>query len=83
MTLNELITYIDEGREIEFCLEKTEFFLAPVYSGEIFTGKYCIYNNTSRECAITGDITEIISFEFEGEVSFKNNMDKFEFKFIL
>ena len=83
MTLDELIAYINDGREIEFKLENEEFFVAPVYKGEVFTGKYSIYNNISDKYVVIGDIMQIISFEFEGSFSFKNDIEKFEFKFIL
>ncbi len=83
MTLQNLISYLNEGREIEFSLDKNMFFLAPLYSDEGVLQSYYIYCENTKKDIIVGTLEEILSYEFIPQVSLKSSIDLFSFDFIL
>lgn len=83
MSLFELCEYIENGREIEFDYNNEQYFLAPLYLNDIFMGKYYIYSLKNKKNIFVGNLNEIITFNFDKNISLKTNIDLFVFKYIL
>jgi hypothetical protein len=77
MTLETLIEYIKQGREIEFRLGKRNYFHS--FDGE----KYTLYDELSKEFVFEGDLKDELKFEFQENISFGKSINLFRFDYIL
>ena len=88
MTLDTFITYLNQGREIEFRLDEHEYFLQPDYescklSNEI---KYVLYdcaNPSMLSTCCCGTIQDILHYNFGKEISLQNNFQHFKWDYVL
>ncbi len=83
MTLSELINYLEQGREIEFNLYDSEYFMSILYLDNLTDEKYYIWDNTQKYDIIIGSMNDILSYKFNGNISLKENIEKFSFRYIL
>lgn len=83
MTLLELVNYFQQGREIEFSILEHSFFITPVcFEGQSIE-KYRIYDNQKLCYIFEGSANEILEFQFFSNSSFKTDLSKFTFDYIL
>jgi len=77
MTLEVIVEYIKQGREIEFSLGKCKYFHS-------FDGvKYSIYDVENKEFVFEGSLKDELAFEFEENISFEKAINLFHFDYIL
>lgn len=83
MTTGEIVNILLQGREIEFSLDGHAFFLAPLYSDGMFSNKYTLYDVVEKRVIYTGELNEILVFEFSQNVSLEKSSHRFSFEYIM
>lgn len=83
MNIQDFITYLAQGREIEFCLNGKNYFLQPDYkNGQGYVLYYCESTDNSK-AIFSGTSDDILKYRFENKICLQNDFDLFEFSFIL
>ena len=83
MTIDQLVAYLQEGREIEFSLENRSYFLSGDWGSVESQGDYYIYDNIRQAFVVSGDVQTILSYEFCPGVSLEKRMESFVFAYVL
>ena len=83
MNIQDFITYLAQGREIEFQLIGKNYFLQPDYKNKQgYILYYCETSDKSKEI-YRGTHNDIVNYRFENKICLQNDFDLFEFSFIL
>lgn len=83
MNIQDFITYLSQGREIEFRLDGKDYFLQPDYKNrQGYVLYYCETSDKSKEIC-RGNHNDILKYDFESGVCLQDNFDLFEFLFVL
>ena len=77
MTIEALVEYIKQGREIEFRFGIFKYFHS--FDGE----KYTIYDEKNKEFVFEGGLKDELEFEFQENISFEKAIELFRFDCIL
>ena len=91
MTLETLVVYMNQGREIEFSLGEKDYFLQPDYdaisNAQIdSTVQYVLYEiDILSSASIIGEgcIDELLKFDFGNGMSFMTSFECFNIKYVL
>ena len=87
MNIDDFIKTLKQGREIEFCFNKKEYFMQPDYDNSNTQSTCVVLYECLREdeCnkIFIGKIEDFMVFEFEQKYTLKDNFDMLEIKFIL
>ena len=83
MTVNELIKYLEQGREIEFTLYNESFFMSFLCEEELLIEKYYIWNNEKKCDIVIGSIDDLLLYKFNNGMTLKDNIEEFSFQYIL
>ena len=83
MTVDELIKYLEQGREIEFALYEESFFMSFLCTEEAPVEKYYIWNNENKCDIVIGSIDDLLSYKFSRGMTLKDNIEEFSFQYIL
>ena len=81
ISIEEIIEYFLDGREIELVVMGREYFMQPNYDVE--SNSYIIYDCGKKENVFCGEIEELLDYKFEGDKSIRANLEEFNFKYIL
>ena len=87
MRLEELIFCLQCGEEIEVSVGDKKFFIQPQYGivdekeNEYLLFKVFFYEDDEQNCQLifSGDIEKLVSFQFDNDCTFKDNIEKFRF----
>jgi len=82
LTQNELMIYLQQGREIEFSLNSKEYFLEPNYDSTL-EYQYILFDCEKNTNIFCGCLDDLLDYEFNDFSTFRNNMDNFCFDYIL
>ncbi len=83
MSIQDLITYLNQGREIEFRLNGKVYFLQPDYkNGQGYVLYYCESADNSK-VIFSGTSDDILKYRFENRIRMQNDFELFEFTFVL
>jgi hypothetical protein len=81
----EFADYVAMGREIEFTLKESNYFISPVYDSKFQTQdtQFQIYDCDNEVEIFVGTLDKLMSFIFKGKYSLKDNLDMFSINYIL
>ena len=83
MNIQDFITYLSQGREIEFRLDGKDYFLQPDYkNGQGYVLYYCESDDNSK-VLFSGMSDDLLKYRFENRICLQDNLEIFEFAFIL
>lgn len=83
MNIQDFITYLAQGREIEFQLNGKNYFLQPDYKNKQgYILYYCENSDNSKEI-YRGTHNNILKYDFGSGICLQDNFDSFELLFIL
>jgi len=83
MNIQDSLTCLSQGREIEFRWNGKDYFLQPNYkNGQGYVLYYCKTSDKSKEIC-RGNHNDILKYDFENGVCLQDNFDLFEFLVIL
>ena len=77
-----LLEALDDNREIEFQLNGTMYFAAPQTAPPL-SHCYGILDVENKKWVFKGSIPELLSFPFPDGLTFVNNIEAFNFLYIL
>lgn len=82
VTLQSLLEFLYENREIEFSDRCNSYFAEPIAVGEN-EYQYRIWDTKKNMCIFQGNPDALISFTFTNGYTIKKNFDAFVFSYIL
>ena len=81
MTIESLLYYLRQGREIEFSTDERSYFLEPCY--ESSAESFIVYDSKINEVVFRGGLNELLKYKFDDRCSMEENIGYFEFEYIL
>ncbi len=83
MNIQDFITFLSQGREIEFRLNGKGYFLQPDYKNGQGYVLYCCECVENSKVIFSGTSDDILKYKFDGGICLQNDFDSFEFSFVL
>lgn len=83
MIRDELIKHLSMGREIEFTHKLHPFFIGLSDQSQNDQIEYYIYDCTNQQTLVSGTIQDILSFEFQDQITLSKDIEAFQFQYIL